>query len=246
MPGGCPPAVSRRLAAALRAPLGRVLPPLAALPEPEGAGLRGGYQLLRCAENLELYAALQRPGPRGGPLDLAGLTGSLLAAGREVCRLRPGQLEGGGGPVPLPVVCGAAGLTGVILNLLANSLLYGGAEPRIRLEAWRQGGRAVVRVRDAGPGMAPAVQLRACAPFFSAGGAEGGLGLGLTLAALLARQAGGVFALESRPGRGTAATLALPLCPAASLPPCPTAASLLADRYSPVYVQLCQSCVLPG
>lgn len=236
------------MAAAVRGPLGRVMPALTAQPDPARASLRGGYQLLRCAENLELYAALQRPAPGCGPLDLAALTASLLAAAREVCPTRPQRLQGGGGPVPLPVICHARSLTAVILNLVSNSLLYAGPAAPIRLEAWRQGSRAVVRVRDGGPGMSAAVQLRACAPFFSAGGPDGGagLGLGLTLAALLARQAGGVFALESRPGRGTSATLALPLCPAASLPAPPTAAALLDDRYSPVYVQLCQSCVLPG
>lgn len=236
------------MAAAVRGPLGRVMPALTALPESGRASLRGGYQLLRCAENLELYAALQRPAPGAAPLDLGALTASLLAAAREVCPGRPERLRGGGGPVPLPVVCHSRGLTAVILNLLANSLLYAGPAAAIRLEAWRQGGRAVVRVRDDGHGMSAAVQLRACAPFFSAGGPDGGagLGLGLTLAALLARQAGGVFALESRPGKGASATLALPLCPAASLPAPPTAASLLEDRYSPVYVQLCQSCILPG
>ena len=46
------------MAAAVRGPLGRVMPALTAQPDPARASLRGGYQLLRCAENLELYAAL--------------------------------------------------------------------------------------------------------------------------------------------------------------------------------------------
>ena len=47
--GGCPAPVSRRMAAAVRGPLGRVMPALTALPESGQASLRGGYQLLRCA-----------------------------------------------------------------------------------------------------------------------------------------------------------------------------------------------------
>ena len=42
-----------------------------------------------------------------------------------------------------------------------------------------------------------------------------------------------------------AAALSLPLCPVAKLPRPPHAAALLADRYSPVYVQLSPRCVLP-
>lgn len=237
------------MAAALRAPLGGLFPALdTAGAGPDSTERRCAYQLLRCAENLELFATLQRPARPGRPLDLAAAANCLLQAAQTICRVRPGQLTGESCPVPLPVVCNARALYVVVYNLLGNSLLYGGSTPQVQLEASRQGGRAVLTVRDAGPGMPPAVQLRAQTAFFSAAGPDGGpgVGLGLTLAALFARQAHGVFTLESRPGQGTTATLALPLCPAASLPQPPTPATLLTDRYSPLYVQLCQSCVLPG
>ena len=67
----------------------------------------------------------------------------------------------------------------------------------------------------------------------------------LPLAALFARRYGGAFTLESRPGRGVCVALSLPLCSAARLPQPPQAAALLADRFSPVYVQLAPRCVLP-
>lgn len=80
---------------------------------------------------------------------------------------------------------------------------------------------------------------------FAGAGSLPGLGLGLPLAAAFAARYGGAFTLESRPGKGVAAALSLPLCPVARLPRPPHAAALLADRYSPVYVQLSPRCVLP-
>ena len=198
--GGCPPPVSRRMAAAVRGPLGRVMPALTAQPDPARASLRGGYQLLRCAENLELYAALQRPAPGCGPLDLAALTTSLLTAAREVCPTRPQRLQGGGGPVPLPVVCHARSLTAVILNLVSNSLLYAGPAAPIRLEAWRQGSRAVVRVRDKGCGI-PDIQ-KAMEPLFTTGGEERA-GLGFAVMQSFCDS----VRVTSAVGRGTSVTL---------------------------------------
>lgn len=188
------------------------------------------------------------------------MTAAVCEAAQLCCahrRLRPAlRAEGGVLPVALPVWA----LVAVALNLLDNALLYGGPQPAARFEVRRQGKRAVLTVRDAGPGIPPAAQSRAFIPFAALPGplraktaqprpadwnGERGAGLGLSLAALAARRAGGVCTLASRPGHGTAVAVSLPLCEGAMPGPCPTAAELLADRYSPVYLQLCQVCVLP-
>lgn len=244
---------AQSLAAAQRTALG---PLLAALSEPEAQG--GGraaraaaYRLLRVARNLECYARLCRPMPGTHCCDLAAVCTAVCEAAQLCCArraLRPALAASGG---VLPVEVPACLLAEVALNLLDNALLYGGERPAAQMEISRQGKRAVLVVRDAGPGIPPAAQRRAFVPFAvlprpaRAAGEERGAGLGLGLAAMLARQAGGVCSLASRPGHGAAVALALPLVQGAMPGPCPTAAELLADRYSPVYVQLCQVCVLP-
>ena len=75
----------------------------------------------------------------------------------------------------------------------------------------------LVRVRDHGPGIAPALRRRVFAPFERAGrereGAPGspGMGLGLSLARGVALQLDGDLTLEEALGPGASFLLSLPL-----------------------------------
>jgi signal transduction histidine kinase len=86
-------------------------------------------------------------------------------------------------------------------NLLENARRYGGEE--VSLSAERQGGRALIRVCDRGPGV-PADRLP--------GHAEkaGGVGLGLSLVKQIAERHGGEVRCEPRDGGGSCFVLALP------------------------------------
>ena len=70
---------------------------------------------------------------------------------------------------------------------------------------------ACLRVADSGAGMTPEVLARAIEPFFTTKGAGKGSGLGLSMVYGFARQSGGTLTLSSEPGRGTAATVYLPI-----------------------------------
>lgn len=104
-----------------------------------------------------------------------------------------------------------------VRNLVVNALRYGGAA-RIAVE--REGGQALIRIEDDGPGI-PADQIEAMMQPFTRGepsrnSATGGAGLGLTLARAIAEQHGGALTLANRldaQGRvvGLTATLSLPL-----------------------------------
>lgn len=59
--------------------------------------------------------------------------------------------------------------------------------------------------------MAPEVLARAIEPFFTTKGPGKGSGLGLSMVYGFARQSGGAFTLASEPGRGTVATVYLPI-----------------------------------
>ena len=84
---------------------------------------------------------------------------------------------------------------------------------RVADESWR------IEVRDGGRGMTPDVLARAGEPFFTtkpSAGPEHGMGLGLFLTRTVLERVGGRLELASTPGRGTTATLVLPLDAAAT------------------------------
>lgn len=66
-----------------------------------------------------------------------------------------------------------------------------------------------IRVSDTGHGMVPAVAAKAFDPFFTTKGVGKGTGLGLSQVYGMARQAGGVARIESRPSHGTTVVLLL-------------------------------------
>lgn len=71
--------------------------------------------------------------------------------------------------------------------------------------------RAFIRVRDEGRGIAEDDLANIRTPFFTTKRAEGGTGLGLAVSDRIAGEQGGELAFESEVGRGTTATLWLPL-----------------------------------
>lgn len=90
---------------------------------------------------------------------------------------------------------------------------------------------AALSLTDTGHGMSPETLARAVEPFFTTRPSPERPGLGLTTALLVATHYGGTVHLESEPGRGTTATLYLPLAEAKVLD-LPRAASLGTPRPS--------------
>lgn len=124
---------------------------------------------------------------------------------------------------PLPeVLVDAAQFEASVLNLVVNSR-----------DAMPQGGRIAIRTRlraapedlpdlagknyvcveiyDTGVGMSEAILDRAVEPFFTTKEVGKGSGLGLSQVHGFASQSGGFVRLESEPGKGTTATIALPV-----------------------------------
>ncbi len=125
---------------------------------------------------------------------------ALVGQDVEIVRAEPVTVEGD-----------AVALQRLFVNLVDNAVKYGG-QARIGLS--REGDLAVVKIADAGPGLAPEDLERAFQPFFRADPSRnvdsGGIGLGLPIARSTARAHGGD--VELAPGTtGLIARVTLPV-----------------------------------
>lgn len=112
-----------------------------------------------------------------------------------------------------------------ILNLAINArdAMEDGGTIDIRVAGYRAGGDSTLppgdylklSVIDTGKGMAPDILKKAIEPFFSSKPLGKGTGLGLSMVHGLAVQLGGALQLSSTVGKGTSATLVLPVATSA-------------------------------
>ncbi len=110
-------------------------------------------------------------------------------------------------------VRGDAGLLERLLaNLIGNAYRYGRENGHIRVRLRRDGDGAVLSVADDGIGIEKEEQENIFRRFYRVdrSRAEGGTGIGLAMAAEIARIHGGTLGVESEPGRGSTFTLRLP------------------------------------
>ena len=120
-----------------------------------------------------------------------------------------------GGPVHVHVDRSA--VEQILLNLVDNACKYASRStpPRIDVQLETMAGRALVRVRDHGPGLSAAERRRLFQPFSKsdrdAANSAPGIGLGLALSRRLARAQGGDLALDTTGEGGAVFVLSLPL-----------------------------------
>jgi signal transduction histidine kinase len=115
----------------------------------------------------------------------------------------------------LPVFADADRLVEVVENLVGNAIKYSPLSSKIVVTARRDDGRALVEVRDAGPGLSDDDKRRMFGRFQRLSaiptGGEPATGLGLSIAKQLAELMGGeVFADSAGPGQGARFTLSIP------------------------------------
>lgn len=118
-------------------------------------------------------------------------------------------------PPALAVQAEPVALEQILHNLLANALQalaqVPPAERRLEIAARAEGRRAVITVRDSGPGIAPEVLPRLFEPFVTTRAGADGLGLGLSLCETLATGMGGALGGGNAAPRGAQFRLELPL-----------------------------------
>jgi PAS domain S-box-containing protein len=153
---------------------------------------------------------------RRAPVDLADIVAAAREANRPLRERDFHRLHVALPAQPLMLDADSARLTQVFSNLLNNAVKYTGRGGDIRLVARRNGGDAVVTVSDTGIGIDASLLPRVFDLFVQGDNApacaQGGLGIGLTMARSLVELHGGSIDVHSEGlGHGCEFSVRLPL-----------------------------------
>ncbi|MFP5247613.1 MAG: PAS domain S-box protein [Thermoanaerobaculia bacterium] len=139
------------------------------------------------------------------------VTASLRLLGKHIAKATKHFAIALDGNEPL-VIGNASRLQQVVVNLVLNACqALQNDEQAISIETGVEQQRAFIRVRDEGCGIAAEDLPKIRTPFFTTKRAKGGTGLGLAVSDRIATEQGGELTFHSVAGRGTVATLWLPL-----------------------------------
>ncbi|RVO21492.1 sensor histidine kinase, partial [Sinorhizobium meliloti] len=113
----------------------------------------------------------------------------------------------------LVVLAGSVRLQQVLVNVISNAAdaVEGLDDRKLSVRAWREGGRAVLTVRDRGAGVAPAVAQRIFDPFYTTKGVGRGLGLGLSISYNIIKDFGGSLTVSNHSEGGAVFRIELAL-----------------------------------
>jgi two-component system, NtrC family, sensor kinase len=183
------------------------------------AVVEASEQMTRIVRQLLDFA---RPrGPERSAEDVRGIARRTLALLEPLAAKRGVALALREGPAAVAEV-DAGQIQQVLTNLVANAIqaMTGPGEVEIAVERTRasppagSGGEAgehvVVRVRDAGRGVAAEDLPHVFEPFFTTKDVGQGTGLGLSVAYGIVREHGGFMDVESEPGEGSVFSVYLP------------------------------------
>ncbi len=115
----------------------------------------------------------------------------------------------------VPVLLEKDSVIQILYNILYNAIEASPRGGTIAMTATTRRRQARITVADEGSGIPENVREKVFEPFFTTkeftGGAETGLGLGLSISRKLVESMGGSLTFEDRPGGGTVFTISLPL-----------------------------------
>lgn len=165
-----------------------------------------GAMELMIREGLDLATSLDTGGVKQR-VDLDSLLSSVCADAIDAGQNVTLSGEAHASVLGIPIA-----LQRCLANLIDNAVKYGGYA---RVVAEREGDKAVIRVRDGGPGIPEAQMERVFDPYYrvetSRSRETGGTGLGLTIARNIAHKHGATLVLCNAAGGGLECTLTLPL-----------------------------------
>ena len=111
------------------------------------------------------------------------------------------------------VPCFRVQISQVFINLIRNAAEAIEGKGRIVVRSRKKRNAVLIEVSDNGKGMSPQVQAKVFDPFFTTKPLGKGLGLGLSISAMIVHNHGGTIHLESSEGKGTTFRIELPLSP---------------------------------
>jgi len=163
-------------------------------------------------EDLLLLARLDEGRPlEREPVQLDDLVGEAVETARTLDPERKIELVS----EPVAVLGDRDRLRQVIDNLLSNVRSHTPAASPARVSVTRENGRAVIEVGDSGPGLTEEELARVFERFYRAdtsrARASGGVGLGLSIVAAVARAHGGSVRVSSEPDLGAIFRVELPI-----------------------------------
>jgi CheY-like chemotaxis protein len=148
-------------------------------------------------------------------VDVRGVVDRAVESARPLIDQRRHQFTVSLPPEPVWLHADSTRLEQVVVNLLTNAAKYTDEGGRVALTLEREGGEAVLRVRDTGVGIAPDLLPRIFDLFTQAerslDRAQGGLGVGLTVVQKLVEMHRGRVEVYSALGRGSEFVVRLPV-----------------------------------
>ena len=118
----------------------------------------------------------------------------------------------------VPIRASPIALEQALVNIIQNAI-ESRPEARVQLRTERRGETVRITVRDDGRGVDGEAIRHLFDPFFTTRAAEGGTGLGLSVAHRIIADHHGTIDVDSRPGEGTLVSVELPLAPAGEARP---------------------------
>jgi PAS domain S-box-containing protein len=174
-------------------------------------------QLVRLVDDLLDVARISKGkiALRRKPVDVQGVVKEAASAIEPLVNVAGGKLTITTQPTQVVVDGDPMRLLQVFSNLLNNALKYSGPKPRIEVDVRAADTAVSISVRDHGVGISESLQAKIFEPFFQVertiSSAQGGLGIGLTLAKELATLHGGDIVVDSEgANRGSTFTVTLP------------------------------------
>lgn len=122
---------------------------------------------------------------------------------------------------PVFVLAHKANLEDIVVNLVENAIHYNFPEGYVEVSLVDRAGKAILKVKDNGAGIAPAIQGRIFERFFTADPSHNrkGTGLGLAIVKHAVENLKGTITLESTENVGSCFTVVLPSCRPDEHPP---------------------------